>query len=214
MTSLSAVTSCHGVWQVDSLCHLSDLSGMTDETDSILAQLPARLKEARRAQGLSLDAVAKLSGVSRSMVSQIERGESSPTISTLWNLTRALQVDFAGLLDASTRRSQIETLRASNVPTIENLGNSVKIRILSPPEEAGQHEVYELVFALDGVLDSKPHTRGAREHLTVIEGVLDVTSGDNTDRLNAGDTARYSADVPHCIQAIGAARAFLVVQDA
>ena len=49
---------------------------MTDDTDRILGQLPARLREARRAKGLSLDAVAKLSGVSRSMVSQIERGES------------------------------------------------------------------------------------------------------------------------------------------
>ena len=75
-------------------------SGDMDNDLPILDLLPARLKEARRAQGLSLDAVAKLSGVSRSMVSQIERGESSPTIATLWNLTRALQVDFAGLLDA------------------------------------------------------------------------------------------------------------------
>lgn len=187
---------------------------MTENSDTILAQLPAKLKEARRLQGLSLDAVAKLSGVSRSMVSQIERGESSPTISTLWNLTRALQVDFAGLLDVSTATASIETLRSQEVPTIDNLGKSVRIRILSPPEEAGKHEVYELIFALDGVLDSKPHTRGAREHLTVIEGVLDVTSGESTSRLQAGDTARYPADVPHCISAVGAARAFLVVQDA
>lgn len=185
---------------------------MTDISDMTLTQLPTRLKEARRVQGLSLEAVAKLSGVSRSMVSQIERGESSPTISTLWNLTRALQVDFAGLLDVSVAAPRIETLRASDVPTIDNIGKSVKIRILSPPEEAGKHEVYELVFALDGILNSQPHARGAREHLTVIEGVLDVVSGEKTQRLNAGDTARYGADVPHCISAIGAARAFLVVQ--
>lgn len=187
---------------------------MTDGTDIILAQLPARLRAARRDQGLSLDAVAKLSGVSRSMVSQIERGESSPTISTLWNLTRALQVDFAGLLDGAAAKARIETLRADHVPTIDNLGQNVRIRILSPPEEAGRHEVYELVFTLDGVLDSQPHTRGAREHLTVIEGVVDVVSGDATTRLQAGDTARYASDVAHRITAVGAARAFLVVQDA
>jgi transcriptional regulator with XRE-family HTH domain len=91
---------------------------MTDNPDAILTQLPARLKAARTAQGLSLDAVAKLSGVSRSMVSQIERGESSPTIATLWNLTRALQVDFAGLLDSAPTPAQIEVLRAAEVPTI------------------------------------------------------------------------------------------------
>ena len=199
---------------VDSLSYIGNLSGMTENSDVILAQLPTRLKEARRAQGLSLDAVAKLSGVSRSMVSQIERGESSPTISTLWNLTRALQVDFAGLLDVATAAAQIETLRADEVPTIDNLGKNVRIRILSPPEEAGKHEVYELIFSLDGMLDSKPHARGAREHLTVIEGVVDVTSGTSTRQLQAGDTARYHADVAHCITAVGAARAFLVVQNA
>ena len=65
---------------------------MAEPVDPLLQSLPGRLKAARAALGLSLDAVSKRSGVSRSMVSQIERGESSPTISTLWNLTRALQV--------------------------------------------------------------------------------------------------------------------------
>ena len=199
---------------VDVIRYCDMISDMSDDADTILAQLPARLKEARRLQGLSLDAVSRLSGVSRSMVSQIERGESSPTISTLWNLTRALQVDFAGLLDVSAAPANIEVLRTSDVPTIDNLGKNLRIRILSPPEEAGKHEVYELIFALDGVLDSEPHTRCAREHLTVIEGVLDVISGDASRRLEAGDTARYHADVPHRMTAIGAARAFLVVQNA
>lgn len=188
-------------------------SVMTENTDAILSLLPARLKEARRAQGLSLDAVAKLSGVSRSMVSQIERGESSPTIATLWNLTRALQVDFAGLLD-SAPSDQIEVLRAADVPSIENRGAGCTIRILSPPEDAGRHEVYELRFAQNGVLDSQPHRRGAREHLTVIAGALTVTSGDSRQEIGPGDTARYAADVPHRIASAQPARAFLVVQDA
>lgn len=211
---LVAATCRHSPPAVDSLLYIGELSDMTENSDTILAHLPQRLKEARREQGLSLDAVAKLSGVSRSMVSQIERGESSPTISTLWNLTRALQVDFAGLLDLASTEARIEVLRADDVPTIDKLGENVSIRILSPPEEAGRHEVYELIFALDGVLDSSAHARGAREYLTVIEGVLNVMSGESTRRLQAGDTARYSADVPHRISAIGAARAFLVVQNA
>jgi transcriptional regulator with XRE-family HTH domain len=186
---------------------------MTEETDAILSLLPARLKEARRGRGLSLDAVAKLSGVSRSMVSQIERGESSPTIATLWNLTRALQVDFAGLLEDGPG-DRIEVLRTGDVPSIENRGAGCTIRILSAPEEAGQHEVYEIRFLEGGVLDSQPHRRGAREHLTVIEGKLRVTSGGATEKIGQGDTARYAADVPHKIEADRPARAFLVVQDA
>lgn len=188
---------------------------MTENPDDMLQRMPARLKKARRDQGLSLDAVAKLSGVSRSMVSQIERGDSSPTISTLWNLTRALQVDFAGLLDAKNEGDKIEVLRGPDAPTIENMGQGVRIRILSPPEEAGKHEVYDLVFDAGGSLESQPHTRGAREHLTVISGEVSVRSGDASEVLGAGDTGLYAADVAHQISAIdGAARAFLIVQSA
>lgn len=188
---------------------------MVENSDDILTRLPARLKAARRAQGLSLESVSNLSGVSRSMVSQIERGESSPTIATLWNLTRALQVDFAGLLDDDEDSDRISVLRASDVPSIDNMGKGCRINILSPPEDAGRHEVYDLRFDPGGTLISQPHTRGAQEQLTVIEGVVIVTSGQASDTLAIGDTARYAADVTHSITAQdGPARAFLVVKDA
>ncbi|MFY2822522.1 helix-turn-helix domain-containing protein [Ruegeria sp. MALMAid1280] len=187
---------------------------MTDNTDDILTRLPARLKEARRAKGLSLEAVANLSGVSRSMVSQIERGESSPTISTLWNLTRALQVDFAGLLEEANTADQIEVLRKVEVPSIDNMGQNCRIRILSPPEEAGGHEVYDIEFDTDGALTSQPHARGAREQLTVLEGAVRVTSGSASRDLKQGDTARYAADVAHSIVADSPARVFLIVKNA
>ncbi|RLJ98032.1 helix-turn-helix domain-containing protein [Ruegeria conchae] len=187
---------------------------MTDKTDDILTRLPTRLKEARRAQGLSLEAVANLSGVSRSMVSQIERGESSPTISTLWNLTRALQVDFAGLLEDTKTTDQIEILKNSEVPSIDNMGENCRIRILSPPEEAGGHEVYDIQLDKNGALNSQPHARGAREQLTVLEGSVRVTSGVAVSELRQGDTARYAADVAHSISADSPARVFLIVKNA
>ncbi|GAA6164683.1 XRE family transcriptional regulator [Pelagimonas sp. KU-00592-HH] len=180
----------------------------------ILDRLPARLREARRAQGLSLDAVAKLSGVSRSMVSQIERGESSPTIATLWNLTRALQVDFAGLLEDGETADRIDVLRDTQVPTIDNRGEGCRIRILSPPEDVGGHEVYDIRFKEAGSLNSQPHKRGATEQLTVLEGKVRITSGSATQELGDGDTARYAADVAHCIEAVEPARVFLIVKDA
>ncbi len=188
---------------------------MTDDPNCVLTLLPARLKDARRSKGLSLEAVANLSGVSRSMVSQIERGESSPTIATLWNLTRALQVDFAGLLDKTDGDARVEVLRASDVPCIENMGKDCRILILSPPEEAGGHEVYDISFAPGGALSSQPHARGAVEQLTVLEGQVRVTSGAGSEVIQSGDTARYAADVPHAIEAMdSAARIFLIVKSA
>ncbi|MEY4982040.1 MAG: hypothetical protein RIR62_306 [Pseudomonadota bacterium] len=175
-------------------------------------RLATNLREARKARGLSLDAVAKLSGVSRSMVSQIERGESSPTVATLWNLTQALQVDFAGLLEDKPQAG-IDVTRAAAAPVIARAAG-VRIRILSPAETVGEHEVYDLSFAAGAALVSDPHSAGCREHLTVIEGQLSVTSGEDHATLGAGDTARYPADRPHAIRAgDAAARAILIVQD-
>ncbi|MFM2355680.1 MAG: hypothetical protein RLZZ528_1416, partial [Pseudomonadota bacterium] len=169
-------------------------------------RLAQSLREARRARGLSLDAVAKLSGVSRSMVSQIERGESSPTVATLWNLTQALQVDFAGLLEGRPSGG-IEVIRDEAAPVISGRGTGVRIRILSAPEAVGEHEVYELIFEPGGALVSDPHRPGCREHLAVIDGGLTVESGEAVERLGPGDTARYPADRPHAIRATGASRA-------
>ncbi len=183
---------------------------MADRSD-IHHRLAASLREARKARGLSLDAAAKLSGVSRSMVSQIERGESSPTVATLWALTQALQLDFAGLLEGHPTPG-IEVTRASFAPVIDRGG--VKIRILSAPETVGSHEVYELAFADGARLTSDAHGPGCREHLTVLEGRLSVTSGDATEALDPGDVARYRADRGHEIAAeAGPARAILIVQD-
>ena len=183
---------------------------MADRSD-IHDRLAASLRTARKARGLSLDAAAKLSGVSRSMVSQIERGESSPTVATLWALTQALQLDFAGLLEGRPTPG-IEVTRAGTAPVIQRGG--VTIRILSAPESIGQHEVYELVFRDGAKLISDPHSPGCREHLTVLEGSLTVTSGEATESLAPGDVARYPADRPHQIAAApGPARAILIVQD-
>lgn len=187
-----------------------------NQQNDIMSQLAPRLKDARKAKGLSLDQVAKLSGVSRSMLSQIERGESSPTVATLWNLTRALQVDFAGLLDSSAGSESpiAEVMRSDRTPTIDSQGDGCRIRILSPPDQAGRHEVYEIVFKKGGALVSEPHRPGCREHLTVLEGKISAESDGVPVDLASGDTARYAADRPHAIRAkTGAARVLLIVEN-
>ncbi|MCF6273365.1 MAG: XRE family transcriptional regulator [Rhodobacteraceae bacterium] len=185
------------------------------ENFNISERLAKRLKKTRKSKGLSLEATSKLSGVSRSMLSQIERGESSPTVATLWSLTRALQVDFAGLLDESDTGSTIkEVMRASRTPTINSQGEGCRIRILSPPDQAGQLEVYEILFTKNGALISAPHRQGCVEHMTVLEGALSVVAGDDGAELGAGDTIRYAADCRHSIRANGQpAKALLIVHN-
>ncbi len=186
---------------------------MADTTDNILAKLPARLKEARVLKGYSLAALAAASGVSRSMLSQIERGESSPTIATLLHMARALELEFSVLMDEVAVPVQIEVLRARDTPLIENLGAGCRMRVLSPTDKTGQDEVYELLFEAGGVLHRSPYEKGASAHLTIIEGTADVSSGEGVERLLPGDTARYAADVQHRVASVeGSVRAFLVIK--
>tara|TARA_R110002072_G_scaffold123048_27_gene258177 strand:+ start:2985 stop:3560 length:576 start_codon:yes stop_codon:yes gene_type:complete len=181
----------------------------------LVARLGRRLRTVRKKGQLTLEQLAESSNVSRSMLSQIERGEANPTFATLWNLTRALGIDLAELVeDASEEEcSAIELLSAAQIPKIDNAAAGCQLAILSPPSLAGQTEWYELVMAAKGELDSLPHAVGTLEHLTVIEGQADLTSGEDHSRLGPGDTARYRADLPHCIRnsANSPLRAFLVV---
>jgi len=174
--------------------------------------LAQRLRAARRARGLSLDAVAQLSGVSRSMVSQIERGASSPTVATLWNLARALSLDLCALL--APQPPAIQVIRAEQAPVL-TAAAGVTIRIMSPADSAGRHEVYDIAFAPAAILESRAHAAGTVEHLTVLDGTLQVRAGEQARDLGAGDTARYPADTAHRLTAGPApARALLIVQGA
>lgn len=182
----------------------------------IAQRLANRLKAERTAKGLSLDALAKLSGVSRSMLSQIERGESSPTVASLWNLTRALNVDFAELLDEKTGAGGpiLGVVRNESTPVIRKKEARCLIRIVSAPEDVGGTEVYDIQFDAGANLESSPHKSGCVESLTVLEGQLQVTSDGISETVFVGDTIRYFADKEHAIRASQKSRGILVVKNA
>lgn len=183
----------------------------------ISVRLATRLKGARKSHGLSLDSLAKLSGVSKSMLSQIERGESSPTVASLWILTQALNIDFSDLFDDGPKeRSPIkEVLRAEQVPVINTHGTGCKIRILSAPQSVGKTEIYDLEFEANGILTSEPHRAGCVENLAVFSGELTITADGVSEVVHPGDTVRYVADRSHSIQSTGlASRAILIVEGA
>ena len=173
------------------------------DTKEVSDRLAARLKEARKTQGLSLDSLSKLSGVSNSMISQIERAETNPTVVTILRLTNALKVDFSGLIeDEISNQNPIKQLmRADQVPVIGGHGSGCTIRVLSTPEDLGSTEIYDISFEKGGELASEPHSKGCIETLTVFSGDVTVTSGNASETLSSGDTIRYAADNIHLIQA-------------
>ncbi len=176
---------------------------------------PAIQKE-RKARKLTLERLATLSGVSKSMLSQVERGEANPTFAVLWSLTQALEIEFSDLIGGSSTGSgvaQIEITSAAHTPEIRSPDGLCRLKILSTPRLAGQIEWYDTRIEPGGRLESEPHAPGAFEHFTAIENSFEVTSGMSTIRLATGETARYPVDVAHCIANAGdaPARGFLVV---
>lgn len=178
-------------------------------------QIGPYIQAFRKRRSLTLDDLAKLSGVSRSMLSQIERGQANPSLATVWALSNALKVDISELIvgQVSEPKFRIELASASFTPEIKTEDGSCTLRILSPPDHAEEFEWYELLFQPGGSLDSKPHHKGTREHLTILEGAVQVRAGTESVEVLAGGTARYPADVLHTIQAIGdgPVRALLVM---
>ncbi|HIG25126.1 MAG TPA: XRE family transcriptional regulator [Acidimicrobiia bacterium] len=173
------------------------------------------LRQRRKELKWTLDDLAAHSGVSRSMVSQIERSETNPTFATLWNLTQALNIDFSDLTTptAEPPKNSIETTSADRTPLIQADENRVSLRILSPPDLSGKTEWYELTFQPNGHLASTPHSTGTIEHLTVLSGQLTIEAGEATQYLDQGTTGRYPADLNHHIRNLGktTATALLVV---
>ncbi len=170
----------------------------------------------RGALGLTLEQLAALSGVSKSMLSQIERGQANPTFAVLWSLTRALKLDFADLLQGAAGpkdEGAIEVVAVANTPEIRSADGLCRLRILGPPRLAGAIEWYEVAMTPGGALNSAPHTSGAFEHFTSLDGTYEIRSGGAAQRVAAGETARYAADVEHRIANVGPveARGLLIV---
>lgn len=161
----------------------------------------AALAALRQSEGLSLDALARQSGVSKSMLSQIERDKTNPTVAVVWRLAQALGVEVAELLggDARSRQHPINLVPQSQTPSMRTADEKCELRILGPVELAGRFEWYEITLQPNGALRSEAHPPGSREHLSVLSGQVSVTSGDRSQRIVTGETARYAADVPHAI---------------
>lgn len=159
------------------------------------------IQRERKAKGLTLEQLGALSGVSKSMLSQVERGEANPTLAVLWSLTQALGIDFGTLVSSASRdeAAGIDVLPLGKTPEIRSEDGLCRLRILSPPHLAGRTELYLLEFSAGGTLVSKPHTHGTVEHLTALSGDIEVRSGGAHVRLHEGETARYAADVAHAI---------------
>ncbi len=169
----------------------------------------------REQQALSLDELSRRAGVSKSMLSQIERAQANPTVAVVWRLANALGVPLTELLEAAPRPAppRISTVAAHDTPTLRGRDPGCELRILGPLALAGRFEWYELTLQPGAALVSDAHEPGTHEHVSVLTGRLELQAGEARALLAEGETARYAADGPHALRNPGSApaRAMLVV---
>ncbi|RJG06316.1 XRE family transcriptional regulator [Noviherbaspirillum cavernae] len=177
-------------------------------------EVGATLQKIRLKRGLTLEDLSRAAGVSKSMLSQIEREKANPTIAVAWRLANALGLGIDELLASGPKESDaIRILEPYETPTLPGTHAGYVLRILGPMELAGKYEWYELTLAPEGGLVSSSHDPGTTEHLTVLHGAVEVEVDGVKKKLKNGGTARYQADKNHAIRNAGKteAKALLVV---
>ena len=183
-------------------------------TSQPAADLCRRVKALRQARGWSLERLAAASGVSRSMLSQIERDRANPTLAVTLRIAEAFQITLGELVgETGAKASGIEVIRADNPAHHYRSDDTCRIRTLSPLNLEKDVEFYEVELTPGGALRSSAHFDGTREFLTVERGKVRITSGESRVDLGRGDSATYRADVTHTIENAGRGDAllFLVV---
>lgn len=169
----------------------------------VSGQLGKTVQRLRKAYNLSLSELAEQSGVAKSIISQIERNETNPTLATIWRLSQALDVSIEGVLASAEDEPFVEKLGRADTPMLVSDDGKVKLAIIGWIRTVEWLQWYDLTAEPGGVLESDAHQRGSLECLSVLSGEAEVEVGGIAETAKAGETLRYRCDRPHVIRAAG-----------
>ncbi len=170
------------------------------------------IKRLRSRRNLSLEALAKLSGVSRAMLGQIETGRSVPTINVVWKIACAFEVPFSTLI-ASPNAESIRVFPAKEARILTSASGDFSTRALFPFDGERRTEFYELRLKAGGLEEAEPHALGTMENLVIVRGEMEIEIAGQLRRLGPGDAIFFQADQPHLYRNPGEddATAYLVM---
>ncbi|MGK9174973.1 XRE family transcriptional regulator [Yokenella regensburgei] len=150
--------------------------------------LAATLKALRQSRRWSLSRLAEETGVSKAMLGQIERNESSPTVATLWKIATGLNVPFSAFIAPPE----------DDMPTTYDPDQqAMVITPLFPWDEVLRFDHFSITLAPGARSESTPHEQGVIEHVVVIAGELDLCTEGQWKVLKAGTGVRFAGDRPH-----------------
>lgn len=185
---------------------MSTRRGRKDQQSSEFDPTPSlgkTIQRLRKAYNMSLGDLSEQSGVAKSIISQIERNETNPTLSTVYRLSRALDTTIDEVLRTEGVPVFLEHQSRSGVPILESQDGLCRLAIAGPLNLVEQVQWYDFRARPKGVLESDPHPPGTVEHLYMLAGEIEVTSGEDVKRIKAGETLRFRGDLPHKIVNVG-----------
>jgi transcriptional regulator with XRE-family HTH domain len=174
---------------------------LDSDVSELNARIAGRVRDLRAALGLSLDELAGKSGVSRSTISLIERGETSPTAVVLDKLATGLGVVLATLFDAPANRaarSRGPLSRRDQQQEWRDPASGYVRRVISPPGVPQPMQIVEVRFPPGARVSFETGARNMRVHqqIWLLEGAMDITLGDTCHRLREGDCLAMQLDCP------------------
>jgi transcriptional regulator with XRE-family HTH domain len=166
-------------------------------------QLGKTVQRLRKAYNLSLSELAEQSGVAKSIISQIERNETNPTLATIWRLSQALDVSIERVLATSEEEPFIQKSSKADTPILLSDDGKVRLAINGWIKTVEWLQWYDVQAEPGGVLDSEGHQRGSVECLSVLDGEFEVEVGEAVQHAKAGETLRYRCDRRHTVRCVG-----------
>ncbi|MCI8743256.1 MAG: helix-turn-helix domain-containing protein [Lachnospiraceae bacterium] len=160
------------------------------------------IKLIRKDKNLSLDELARLSGVSKSMLAQIERGSGNPSLSTLWKIANGMKVPFDALV--TRPKAPYEIVQLSDIDPVLGDGGNIRNYAIFPDDENRRFSIYYIEVESGCGWQSEPHLRGTVEFVTVFSGTLEIIQGEeHTFQIEKGGSIRFEADLVHSYRNAG-----------
>ncbi|KHN54421.1 helix-turn-helix domain-containing protein [Pectobacterium fontis] len=165
-------------------------------SDELTSRIGNTLKTLRHEKGWSLTRASEETRVSKAMLGQIERGESSPTVATLWKIATGMNVAFSTFIEPTLAQENVTYRSGAGVAFRENKAG-MHVVPLFPFDEKLRFDMLVIELAAGASSASSAHENGVIEHIIVLEGQLDITVDGQTHRLSVGDALRFAADREH-----------------
>lgn len=170
----------------------------------------ANLKTLRGARKLSLDKLSDLTGVSKSMLRQIETGKSSPTIATIWKIANGLKISFTSLLRKPALTAMVMPFKGAVPLTAQS--DHYRLYPLVPFDPEQSFETYFIEIDPGTVFPGEPHEGNVYEYVFVISGRMEIEVDRKLHQVNTHEFLRFQANCPHEYRCAGDRTASAIMQ--